>query len=105
MVNMMARAPRRSKASPKKKDRIKQPRQRFKELRLSKDISQSKMASDLEISDVTLRMIENGQNDPSFMMSYVYALYLGTTVEEVFPDVVEEAKKYFKTLEMNFKFS
>lgn len=96
------RAPRRSKSAPKKSDRVRKPRQWFKSLRLAKGLSQSKMASELDVSVVTLRSTENGTNDPSLMMSHVYALYLGATVEEVFPDVVEEAKMYFQKLQASF---
>ncbi|MDR6883071.1 helix-turn-helix domain-containing protein [Bacillus sp. 3255] len=98
----MLRAPRRSKSAPKKQDRTQKPRQRFRELRLSKDITQTRMASDLRVTDMTIRSVENGTNDPSLIMSLIYTFYLGGTFEELFPDLVEEAKMYYHSLQENF---
>ncbi|MBU7319036.1 MULTISPECIES: helix-turn-helix transcriptional regulator [Paenibacillus] len=99
---MEERAKRRPKAIPLKKDRPLVPRLRFRELRIAK-CSQNKMASDLNVTEITIRKIEYGQLDPSFMMSFVYAAYLGSTVEELFPDIVDGALEYYETLKEKFQ--
>ncbi|MDD9266011.1 helix-turn-helix transcriptional regulator [Paenibacillus sp. GCM10023248] len=95
------RAARRPKASPPKKDRV-QPREWFKILRLQKNVSRARMGIDLKLSENTIKNIEYGESDPSFMMAFVYALYFGVTVEELFPDVAIEGKKYFEKLQLEF---
>jgi putative transcriptional regulator len=102
MEKLKNRATRRSKASPAKKDRLQVPRSRFKQLRLQKDVPRAQMASELKVSDVTIKHLETGENDPSFMMAFVYAFYFGATIEELFPDIYEDARKYFETLKADF---
>ncbi|MDF2652131.1 MAG: Helix-turn-helix domain [Paenibacillus sp.] len=96
------RATRRPKSSPSKKDRNQVPRPWLKRFRLDKDVSQAQMGADLKVSDVAIKHLESGERDPSFMMAFVYAQYFGRSVEECFPDVVEEATKYYKSLKENF---
>lgn len=95
------RASRRPKASPPKKDRV-TPREWFKILRLKKNVSRARMGVDLKLSENTIKNIEYGESDPSFMMAFVYASYFGVSVEDLFPDVAEEGKKYFEKLEVEF---
>lgn len=96
------RATRKPKSSPSKKDRDNVPRPWFKRYRLSKDVSRSHMGAELRVSDVAIKHIESGERDPSFMMAFVYSLYFGVSIEELFPDVREEATKYYNSLRENF---
>jgi putative transcriptional regulator len=77
--------------------RIPKPRLRFSELRNIVAGTQRRMAHDLGVTELTIRKIEQGRNDPSFMMSFVYAEYLGTTVYDIFPDIVHEAQTYLSS--------
>ncbi len=72
------------------------PKKRYKVVELRHQIAgtQKRMAFDLNMTEWSIRRIESGQGDPSFMVAFVIAEYLGSSVYELFPDVVEEAKNY-----------
>lgn len=74
--------------------RVPRKRKRVVELRNEIAGTQKRMALDLNMTEWSIRRIESGQGDPSFMVAFVIAEYLGTSVYELFPDVVDEAKNY-----------
>jgi DNA-binding XRE family transcriptional regulator len=96
------RVTRRAKSAPSKKDRIQKPRPWLKRFRLDKNVSRAKMGTDLRISEVSVKHLESGERDPSFMMAFVYANYFGRPVEECFPDILQEANQYYELLELGF---
>lgn len=96
------RVSRRPKSVPSKKDRNQTPRPWLKRFRIDKNVSRAKMGSDLRISDVSVKHLESGERDPSFIMAFVIAKYFDVSVEECFPDIMEEATKYYEYLEISF---
>lgn len=77
--------------------RMPEPRQRVIDLREKVAGTQKQMAIDLNMTDWSIRRIEKGYGDPSFMIAFVIAEYLGATVYDLFPDVVNEAKSYLES--------
>lgn len=75
-------------------ERVPVPRLLFKKTRQELIGTQLQLATDLGLTEVSIRKIEKGSRDPSFFMSFVYALYLGVSVHDLFPDIVDEAKSY-----------
>ncbi|WP_461612004.1 helix-turn-helix transcriptional regulator [Cytobacillus kochii] len=49
-----------------------------------KNISQSKLASELMVSRQTIIAIENNKYDPSLKMAYKIAMYFEISIEELF---------------------
>ena len=62
------------------------------DIRIERDITQTKMAKDLGISRRTISKIEKGEQNPSLDMAYRLAAYFKLSVEDVFP--VNEEKVY-----------
>ena len=60
------------------------------ELRKECNISQDKMAHDLEISRRSISKIENGEQNLSLDMAYRIACYFGKLIPDVFPLLSEE---------------
>ncbi|MGG3840796.1 helix-turn-helix transcriptional regulator [Paenibacillus thiaminolyticus] len=63
-------------------------RWKFKELR-KKAGSQRVVAKKLGTAEVTIRHIENGHFTPSASLMAKCAVFLGSTVEELFPDIFD----------------
>ena len=57
---------------------------RIKEIRLEKGISQVKMAEDLQITRQTINAIENHKYNPSLELALKLMKYLDVTVDEIF---------------------
>lgn len=70
---------------------MKKKRELFSELRKKKG-TQAKVAADNEISEVYVRMIENGTFTPGRDLMFRLATYFNTDVTELFADYF---KKYF----------
>ncbi|WP_251552155.1 helix-turn-helix transcriptional regulator [Neobacillus muris] len=57
---------------------------RIKEIRLEKGISQVKMAEDLQITRQTINAIENHKYNPSLELALKLIKYLDVTIDEIF---------------------
>ena len=57
---------------------------RIKEIRLEKGISQVKMAEDLQITRQTINAIENHKYNPSLELALKLLKYFDVTVDEIF---------------------
>lgn len=57
---------------------------RIKELREKKGISQGQLADLCQVSRQTINAIENNKYDPSLKLAFSIAKTLGTTVDELF---------------------
>lgn len=68
-------------------------RARFRELRSKLGVTQEQMARDLGLGLSQMRNIETGRSNPSPVLMFRIALYFGVTVEDVFPDLVQEARE------------
>lgn len=66
-------------------------RQVFYTCRKSKG-TQAKVASDLGISTVYVRMIENGTFIPGRDLMFTFSEYFGKPVEELFPDYFDKIR-------------
>ena len=55
------------------------------DIRIERDITQTKMAKDLGISRRAISKIEKGEQNPSLDMAYRIALYLNLSIHEIFP--------------------
>jgi len=64
-------------------------RELFRQLRKDKG-TQAKVADELGISTVYLRMIENGTFTPGRDLMFRLSHYFGVPVEELFPDYFEK---------------
>ena len=56
-----------------------------RELRKEKDVSQTEMARDLDISRRTISLVENQEQNVSLEIAYRISAYFGKMVTEVFP--------------------
>jgi putative transcriptional regulator len=68
--------------------RIIQKRLRFKNLREEMGKSQRGVSLDLDVSESFIRSIENGRSNPELHFAFKLANYLGTTVDDLFNDLV-----------------
>ena len=57
---------------------------RIKEIRLAKGISQIKMAEDLQITRQTINAVENHKYNPSLELALKLIKYLDLTLDEIF---------------------
>lgn len=57
---------------------------RIKEYREKKNLSQGKLAELCKVSRQTINAIENNKYDPSLQLAFDIARQLGTTVEDLF---------------------
>lgn len=55
------------------------------DIRIERDITQTKMAKDLGISRRAISKIEKGEQNPSLDMAYRIAAYYNLSVQDVFP--------------------
>ncbi|UQZ76822.1 XRE family transcriptional regulator [Niallia circulans] len=67
-------------------------REVFKTARKQKG-TQRKVASDLGITETTVRNIENGHSDPGLDLVFGFAAYFGIPTQELWPDLVERGTK------------
>ena len=63
---------------------------RIKELRKTKKISQEELAGICNVSRQTINAIENNKYDPSLNLAFKIAVFLDTTVDELFQVKLEE---------------
>ena len=59
---------------------------RVRELRTDRGLSQGQLAAALEVSRQTINSIENDRYTPSLPLAMALARYFGVTVEEMFDD-------------------
>ena len=59
-------------------------RNRVRELRLARDLSQGQLAGELDVSRQTINSIEQERYTPSLPLAIGLARFFGTTVEEMF---------------------
>ena len=57
---------------------------RIEAIRKERGILQDEMAKAMGVSRQTISSLENGRYNPSIMLAYKIAKYLGMTIEEVF---------------------
>ena len=57
---------------------------RLEELRRARGIRQEELAEALEVSRQTIGSLENGRYNPSILLAFKIARYLGMTIEEIF---------------------
>jgi len=68
---------------------LKKPRPRFRELRLSKG-SQRHVASEMNVTETTVRHLESGYSNPSIELMFAFARYFETDVYDLWPDLAYE---------------
>ena len=59
-------------------------RNRIKELRKEKRISQEELASAVKVTRQTIISLENGKYNASLILAHAIAVYFGKTIEEIF---------------------
>ncbi|WHY77060.1 helix-turn-helix transcriptional regulator [Neobacillus sp. WH10] len=59
-------------------------RNRIKEIRLAKEISQIQMAEDLQITRQTINAVENHKYNPSLELALKLMKYFNVTIDEIF---------------------
>ncbi|CAH2716584.1 hypothetical protein BACCIP111895_03771 [Neobacillus rhizosphaerae] len=59
-------------------------RNRIKEIRLAKGISQIQMAEDLQITRQTINAVENHKYNPSLELALKLMKYFNVTIDEIF---------------------
>ena len=59
-------------------------RNRIKEIRLTKGISQIQMAEDLQITRQTITAVENHKYNPSLELALKLMKYFNVTIDEIF---------------------
>ncbi|MEH7352424.1 helix-turn-helix transcriptional regulator [Neobacillus drentensis] len=59
-------------------------RNRIKEIRLTKGISQIQMAEDLQITRQTINAVENHKYNPSLELALKLMKYFNVTIDEIF---------------------
>ena len=64
---------------------------RLEELRKQRGIKQEELAAELEVSRQTIGSLENGRYNPSILLAFKIARYVGVGVEEIF--IYEEETK------------
>ena len=64
---------------------------RIRELRKTKKMSQEELAGICDVSRQTINAIENNKYDPSLNLAFKIALYLDTTVDDLFQFQLEES--------------
>ena len=57
---------------------------RSEELRKSKGISQEELATALEVSRQTISSLEKGRYNPSILLAFKIARYIGMSIEDIF---------------------
>jgi len=63
----------------------------IRELRKSQKLSQEELAGICDVSRQTINAIENNKYDPSLDLAFKIALYLDTTVDNLFQFKLEES--------------
>lgn len=71
-------------------------RNNFRKLRRQFNVSQRKVSIDLNVSENHIRNIESGRGNPDIKLLFKMTMYYGKPAEELFPDLVEEAKLQMK---------
>ncbi len=67
-------------------------RNRVRELRSERGLSQAEVAADLGVSRQTVISIEGGRYSPSLPLAFQIARYFDSTVDEMFDAAKEEHK-------------
>jgi putative transcriptional regulator len=67
-------------------------RPKFKEYRHSMG-SQREVGEVIGVTEASVRQTESGRMTPTLLTAFKYAIYFGCTVEELFPDLMNEAKQ------------
>lgn len=57
---------------------------RLKEIRYTKGISQEELAEALEVSRQTISSLEKGRYNPSIILAFKIARYFGMAIEDIF---------------------
>ena len=65
---------------------------KLRELRLAKNLSLSGLAKIMKVSKTTMSKIENGHRRPSIGLAFKLAKFFDVSVEELFPELMEEVK-------------
>lgn len=63
---------------------------RLKEIRNYRGVTQEELAAALEVSRQTIGSIENGRYNPSIILAFKIARYFDASIEEIF--IYEEGK-------------
>jgi putative transcriptional regulator len=59
---------------------------RLRELRQARELTQQQLAEELQVSRQTVISIENGKYDPSLPLAFRIARFLKVRIEDVFED-------------------
>lgn len=73
------------------KNKAYEPRQRFKELRKAKG-TQRQVAHEMGVTENTVRAMEAGYYKPNLENINAFAIYFGTDVYDLFPDIFQRPK-------------
>lgn len=57
---------------------------RLREIRISKCLSQEELAETLEVSRQTISSLENGRYNPSILLAFKIASIFGMSIEDIF---------------------
>ncbi|MCF6464843.1 helix-turn-helix transcriptional regulator [Clostridium sp. Cult2] len=57
---------------------------RLREIRISKGLSQEELAETLEVSRQTISSLENGRYNPSILLAFKIARFFGMSIEDIF---------------------
>jgi transcriptional regulator with XRE-family HTH domain len=68
-------------------------RQRFRDARLAMEKTQLAVATDLELKESYVRMIENNHTDPSLKKMIMFESYFGIPMEKLFSDLFSDEKR------------
>ena len=64
---------------------------RLEELRKARGLKQEELAAALKVSRQTIGSLENGRYNPSILLAFQIARYLGMSIEDIF--IYEEEKR------------
>lgn len=67
-------------------------RLQFQKHRRRLNVSQRQVSIDLGVSESHIRNIESGRGNPDVKLLFKLSVYFGVPPEELFPDLLEEAK-------------
>jgi len=62
-------------------------RMKLKKTRIKSGLSQRELADRLDIAEITVRQIENGNTDPGSKLAVKYANFFEQPLEQLFPDI------------------
>lgn len=76
-------------------------RTKFKALRIEKG-TQKKVAEDMNVTETTVRNIENGHSDPGVELMFGFANYFGVSVHDLWQDLEQKSIKRFETQQSHY---